>query len=99
MAVSVRIPPHIGRVFGARDWEQVEAATVAEVLAALDARFPGLGERLTEPGGQMRRWINVFVDGEDIRMHQALATPLRPDAEVYIVPAVAGGAESLVPSS
>ena len=91
MAVSVRIPPHIGRVFGARDWEEVDAATVAELIAVLDARYPGLGERLTEPGGHMRRWINVFVDGEDIRMLQSMDTELRAGAEVYIVPAVAGG--------
>ncbi len=99
MAVSVRVPPHIGRVFGAGDWEEVEAATVAEVIATLDARFPGLGERLTEPGGHMRRWINVFVEGEDIRSLQGMETRLRPGAEVYIVPAVAGGTEFLVPSS
>ena len=91
MAVSVRIPPQIGRVYGAQSWERVEADSVAALIQALDARFPGLGERLTEPGGHMRRWINVFVDGEDIQALAGMATPLRPDAEVYIVPAVAGG--------
>ena len=91
MPVSVRIPPQIGRVYGAAPWEQVEATTVAEVIASLDDRFPGIGERLTEPGPRLRRWINVFVDGEDIRFSSGLETPLRPDAEVYIVPAVAGG--------
>ena len=91
MAISVRIPPQIGRVYGAQSWEHVEAENVAHVIRMLDARFPGLGERLTEPGGTLRRWINIFVNGEDIRALNGLATPLDPDAEVYIVPAVAGG--------
>ncbi|GAC1647828.1 MAG: MoaD/ThiS family protein [Herpetosiphon sp.] len=89
--VAVRIPAQIGRVFGAQAWEQVEAAHVSDLISLLDARFPGLGERLTEPNGEMRRWINVFVDGEDIHALGGMATPLRDGAEVYIVPAVAGG--------
>jgi molybdopterin synthase sulfur carrier subunit len=91
MTVSVRIPPQLGRVFGATTWEQIEAETVSGLIVALNAHFPGLGERLTEPHGEMRRWINVFVDGEDIRVLAGMSTALRPDAEVYIVPAVAGG--------
>lgn len=91
MAVRVRIPVQIGHVFGTQLWETLDADSVREVIVALDQRFPGLGERLTEPGGRLRRWINIFVDGEDIQALQGMATPLRPDAEVYIVPAVAGG--------
>jgi len=91
MTVAVRIPAQIGRVYGAQSWERVEAENVSSLVAMLDARFPGLGERLTEPGGTLRRWINIFVNGEDIRALNGLATPLDPDAEVYIVPAVAGG--------
>ncbi len=91
MAISVRIPAQIGRVYGAQSWERVEAEDVSRLIATLDARFPGLGERLTEPGGTLRRWINIFVNGEDIRALDGMATPLHPDAEVYIVPAVAGG--------
>jgi molybdopterin synthase sulfur carrier subunit len=91
MSVRVRIPVQIGRVFGAQSWETVEAATVGDLIIELDRRFPGLGERLTEPGGHLRRWINVFVDGDDIQALAGMQTPLRPNAEVYIVPAVAGG--------
>ena len=91
MAVTVRIPAAIGEVFGAQRWEQVEAATVAALILALDQRFPGLGDRLTEPGGQLRRWINIFVDGADIRSLDNMSTPLPAGAEVYIVPSVAGG--------
>lgn len=91
MAVSVRIPTQIGRVFGAATWEHVEAESVATMILNLDRRFPGLGERLTEPGGRLRRWINIFVDGQDIRWLAGMETRLRPGAEVYIVPSVAGG--------
>ncbi len=91
MAVSVRIPAQIGRVFGAQTWETVEATDVAALITALDARFRGLGERLTEPDGSLRRWINIFVGGEDIRALDGMATRLPPDAEVFIVPSVAGG--------
>jgi molybdopterin synthase sulfur carrier subunit len=91
MTVSVRIPGLIGDVFGAQAWEDVEAATVAELVRVLDGRFPGMGERLTEPGGEMRRWVQVFVDGKDFRTLAGMGTRLSPGAQVYIVPSVAGG--------
>jgi molybdopterin synthase sulfur carrier subunit len=92
MSVLVRIPAQIRRLYGAQAREELEADTVAAMIAALDARYPGMRERLTEPDGQLRRWVNVFVDGRDIRTQEGLATPLQPGAEVYIVPSVAGGA-------
>jgi molybdopterin converting factor small subunit len=67
------------------------AKGVACLIVALDARFPGLGERLTEPHDEMRCWLNAFVDGEDVRVLKGMETALRPDAEIYIVPSVAGG--------
>lgn len=89
--VSVRIPAQIRRLYGAQAREEVEAGTVAELVRALDRRYPGMGERLMEPQGQMRRWVNLYVDNEDIRSLQGVATALRPGCEVVIVPAVAGG--------
>ncbi len=91
MAVSVKIPSLIGRLYGAGRHEVLEAATVAELILELDRRFPGLGERLTEPGGALRRWVNIFVDGQDIRELAGPQTALRSDAEVHIVASVAGG--------
>lgn len=90
-AVEVRIPPQIGRLFGAQRWEPVEASTVAEMVAALDARFPGIAGQLVEPDGEMRRWINVFIDERDIRSLDGMATRLRPGLKIYIVPAISGG--------
>lgn len=90
--VIVRIPAQIRRLYGAQSQERVAAATVAGLIAALDARFPGMGERLTEPDGRLRRWVNVFVNGQDVRQLGNTDARLEAGAEVIIVPAVAGGA-------
>lgn len=90
--VTVRIPAQIRRLYGAQASETVCAATVADVVSLLDARYPGMGERLREPGGQLRRWVNVFVQGNDVRTLEGVATPLQSGDEVWIVPSVAGGA-------
>jgi molybdopterin converting factor small subunit len=66
---------------------EIDGATVAEVLAALDASWPGVADRLLEPGPAIREHINVFVDGE----RAVLATPVRSGATMHIIPAVAGG--------
>lgn len=65
----------------------VEAATVAEAIAALDARWPGIRDRLCDAGPTMREHVNVFVDGEPA----TLATPLGPNATIHVIPAIAGG--------
>jgi molybdopterin converting factor small subunit len=65
----------------------VEAATVAEAIAALDARWPGIRDRLCDAGPAIREHVNVFVDGEPA----TLATPLGPNATVHVIPAIAGG--------
>ena len=91
MTVLVHIPSQIRRLYGTQSQEQVEAETVSALIDILDERFPGLGERLTEPDGQIRRWVNVFVDGRDIRTLQGMDTTLQSGAKVYIVPAIAGG--------
>jgi len=62
-----------------------------ECIEGLDAKFPGLKERLLDEAGQIRRFVNIYVNGEDVRFLQGLDTPLHPGDEVSIVPAVAGG--------
>ncbi len=91
MSVRVHIPAQIRRLYGANAWEEVDAGSVEVLIQHLDARYPGMGERLVEPDGQMRRWVNIYVDGEDIRVLAGVTTPLASGAEVYIVPSVAGG--------
>ncbi|MCC6170184.1 MAG: MoaD family protein [Caldilineaceae bacterium] len=89
--VTVRIPAQIRRLYGSNAHEMLDAASVADLVAQLDARYPGMGERLMEPSGQLRRWVNVFVQGDDVRSLQGVDTPLQRGDEVWIVPSVAGG--------
>lgn len=66
-------------------------ATVAELLDSLDLAYPGLSERLREEDGQIRRFVNIFVNGANIRELEGSATVLEPGDEVGIIPAMAGG--------
>jgi molybdopterin converting factor small subunit len=88
---TLRIPTQLRTLSDGAAEVAVEGATVAEVLKALDARHPGFAERLFDPAGGLRRFVNVFVDDEDIRFLQGVDTPLADGTVVSIVPAVAGG--------
>lgn len=92
MSVSIRIPTTLRTLTGGSSEVQVEgAATVAEVLDALEATNPGFKERLLDDQGGLRRFVNVFVADDDVRYLDGLDTPV-PDGEtVAIIPAVAGG--------
>jgi molybdopterin synthase sulfur carrier subunit len=70
---------------------QAAGATIAEVLHSLDQAFPGLRERICDDAGQVRRFVNVFVNDEDIRFLEESATPVKDTDEISIVPAIAGG--------
>lgn len=88
---TVRIPTQLRSLTGDRAEVEVAGATVGEVLGALDAAHPGFGERLFDDQGALRRFVNVFVDDEDLRFLEGLATPVTDRSVVSIVPAVAGG--------
>ncbi|MBM3693113.1 MAG: MoaD/ThiS family protein [Actinobacteria bacterium] len=88
---NVRIPTQLRSLTGDRAEVEVAGATVGEVLGALDTAHPGFGERLFDDQGALRRFVNVFVDDEDLRFLEGLATPLTDRSVVSIVPAVAGG--------
>ena len=91
MSVIVRIPTTLRPIAGGQSEVKVEGATLAEVLASLDAAHPGFKDRLLDDEGQLRRFVNVFVADDDVRYLQGLDTPV-PDGEtVSIIPAVAGG--------
>jgi len=89
--ITVRIPTQLRTLSGGAAEVKVEGTTVSEVLAALDAQHSGFAERLFDESGALRRFVNVFVDEEDIRFLQGVDTPLDTGAVVSIVPAVAGG--------
>ena len=92
MAVTVRIPTQLRELSGGASEVEVEGSTVAEVLRALEAEHPGFAERLFDDEGKLRRFVNVFVDDEDVRFLDGLDTPVEDGRTVSIVPAVAGGA-------
>lgn len=91
MSVTVRIPTPLRAATDGRSTAEVDGSTVGEVVRALDAAHPGVGERILDGDGKVRRFVNVFVDDEDIRFAQGLDTPVREGGVVSIIPAVAGG--------
>lgn len=88
---NVRIPTPLRKLTQGREVVTVSAATVGEMIAALERECPGFKDKLVDDKGQLRRFINIFVGDEDIRFQQQLDTPLSAAAEVSIVPAIAGG--------
>jgi molybdopterin synthase sulfur carrier subunit len=91
VAVTVKIPPQLRSVTGGQGSETVDGATVGEVLAALYARHGELRGRVADDDGALRRFVNVYLDGEDVRFLGGLETPVPDGAELQILPAVAGG--------
>ena len=92
MAVRVRIPSPLRRLTNGVSEVEVQAATLREAVAALEQQYPGLNGRICEETGELRRFVNVYVNGEDVRFLQGLETPVKERDEISIVPAVAGGA-------
>ena len=91
MPISVRIPVQLRSL---TDGQEVVAATggsVLDLIEDIDKRFPGIKDRICEQNGQVRRFVNIFVNDEDIRFLQSLQTPIKDSDEVSIIPAIAGG--------
>ncbi len=88
---SVKLPTQLREAAGGASSVRVEGATVAEVLASLFEEHGELRDRLSDGDGGVRRFVNVYVDGEDIRFGDGLLTPVADGQEVQILPAVAGG--------
>jgi len=70
---------------------ELDAATVQEVIEKLEGRFPGIRTSLCDESGGLRRFINIYVDGEDVRFLENLKTPTKDGSEIAIVPAISGG--------
>ncbi len=91
MSVIVRIPTQLRTLTGGANEVPAEGSTVGEVLKALDAGYPGMGDRLFDEDGRLRRFVNIFVADEDIRVLDGLDTAVVDGQTVSILPAVAGG--------
>ena len=92
MAVTVRIPSVLRNLTAGKETIEVEAQTVDQALAMLEAAHPGIKARLCDDSGKLRRFVNVFVGEEDIRFLDGQATPIKAGDLIDIVPAIAGGA-------
>jgi len=91
MAVTVRIPTPLRQVAKGNAEVQAKGDTVDDVIADLERQFPGLRERLVDETGELRRFINIYVNEEDIRFLSGKGTALKDGDDVSIVPAIAGG--------
>ena len=91
MSVSVRIPTPLRKLTGGADEVAIEAATIGELIDNLEAAHAGLKERLCDDAGEIRRFVNVYVNDEDVRFLDGRGTALKDGDEVSIVPAIAGG--------
>ena len=89
---TVRIPTPLRKLTNEQDIiTMIDGGSLSQLIETLEGQFPGLKERLCDETGELRRFVNVYVNGEDVRFLSGLATTLDAGAEVSIVPAVAGG--------
>lgn len=91
MAINVRIPQPLRNLTGNLSTVTGEGATLAVLVANLDGAYPGIKDRMLDEAGQIRRFVNIYVNGDDVRFMDGLGTLLKDGDEVSIVPAVAGG--------
>jgi sulfur-carrier protein len=88
---KIRIPQPLRKLTNDTDIVSMDAPTLAAAVDGLEAQFPGIKERICDESGEIRRFVNIYVNGEDVRFLDGLKTPLADGADVSIVPAVAGG--------
>ena len=91
MSILVRIPTPLRRMTNGEAKVELESSSVGELVEKLDSSFPGFKDRLVDENGDLRYFVNIYLNGEDVRFLQGLETSTNSGDEVSIVPAVAGG--------
>ena len=91
MAAQVRIPTPLRKFTEGKDTVEIEGDSISALIADLDAKYPGLKDRICEEDGSVRRFVNLYVNGDDIRFLDNLSSAVKDGDEVSIVPAIAGG--------
>ena len=91
MAVTVRVPTPLRKYAGGAKEVSASGGSVAELIDDLEQKHPGIKDRLCEEDGMLRRFINIYVNGEDIRYAKGIETSLKDGDEVSLIPAVSGG--------
>ena len=94
MAVQVKIPTPLRKLTGGADIVEVAASTVGEAIDALESNHPGIKSKICDDSGNVRRFINVYANQEDIRFQEKLNTSLSDGDEIAIIPAIAGGRDA-----
>ena len=89
--VLIRIPTPLRRATNGQDKVEIDASSLGELIDRLETQFPGFKERLVDETGELRYFVNIYLNGEDVRFLQGLDTSTKTGDEVSIVPAVAGG--------
>ncbi len=92
MGVMVRIPTPLRRMTNGQDKLEMDASTLSVMIDSLESSYPGFKERLIDENGDLRYFVNIYLNGEDVRFLQGLDTSTSSGDEISIVPAVAGGA-------
>jgi len=91
VSVSVRVPTILRPYTQGASEVSAEGATLIEVLESLDGSYPGIKGRVLDDSGELRRFVNVYVDDDDVRFAEGLQTSIKDGGQVSIIPAVAGG--------
>jgi molybdopterin synthase sulfur carrier subunit len=91
MAINVRIPTPLRKMTQNLDTVQAQGATIGALVEDLEKQFPGLKERLCDERGELRRFVNIYLNDEDIRFAQGKETAVKDGDEISIIPAIAGG--------
>ena len=91
---TVLVPTPLRRLTGGQAKVEADGSDIGSLIIAVDAQYPGVADRLLDDDGNIKRFINVFVNEDEVRSLQGLHTPVRPQDKVSIVPAMAGGKES-----
>lgn len=91
MSVLVRIPTPLRRMTNGQAKVEMQSSNLGELVEKLDGEYPGFKERLIDENGDLRYFVNIYLNGEDVRFMEGLETSTREGDEVSIVPAVAGG--------
>lgn len=91
MSITVGIPAPLQRLAKNQQEVEVQGGNIKELIENLEKKFPGIKERICDEKGKVRRFINIYVNGEDVRFLQQDETPLKDGDEVSIIPAIAGG--------
>ena len=91
MSTTVRIPTPLRRVTDGQDKVSADGATLGEIIDSMESQFPGIKARICDDDGNLRNFVNVFVNGEDVRFMDGVDSSTSDGDEISIVPAVAGG--------